>query len=234
MKKLLAVLVAIVCISLMMVNVWAEDLTFTSSADVRAMQLDPDEAWGTSPSMPIKFSADGTDFRMGFLKFNVQGIEGKTIASAKIILTTDPNQGAGDVGFEFRKTTSEWTEDAVSYNTKPTWGDKAYGVAPSEARGGKDAGYATYEFALDPSFFDKGDAEYGLAIVPVSGSGDTPFFTRDAEEGKYAPKLVITLGAASNDDDVKENPDTGDAGMIVFGLAAAASAAGLVVSRKRK
>jgi len=230
MKKLLAVLVAIVCISLMMVNVWAEELTFTPSADTRAMSIEPDECNPSSAAIPIKFSADGSDTRMGFYKFNVEGIAGKTIASAKIIFSTNPSQGPGDAGFELRKTTSAWTEDTVSWNSKPTWGDKAYLVAPSETRGGND-GVKVYEFAIDPSFFDQGDAEYAFALVPTSGTGDVNFLTKEAPEG--APKLVITLGAASTGGS-EANPDTGDAGMIVFGFAAVASAAGLVIARKRK
>jgi hypothetical protein len=243
LKKLLFFVAIILTLSFMLTNAFAEELTFKASADARIMQEEPDSPAGVIATFCVK-RADGGD-RMGLLKFDIKGIEGKKVTSAKLVLWTFDKVSAGNTAFELHKTTTPWDEETVTWNTKPEWSDTVYMFAPREERGGND-GIKKYEFEVDPILFADGDAVYELALVPTEGGDDTNFFAREHDEnGTYAPLMVLNVedasapaqdtGADTSDSDTSSaNPSTGDAGVIILSLVSAASATGILVARKRK
>lgn len=152
--------------------------TFQPTADAWVWQGTPTTNYGNNLNVMH-------DERYSYLKFAVSGISGKSVKSVRLRLTESNFGAAGDADFEVRKTTSAWTENGVTWNTRPSLGSIDYGGYNS----GRLAESQVVEIALNPSLLNAGDGTYEIALVPRAGTSDSNFFAR---EDAVPPALVVT------------------------------------------
>jgi Putative Ig domain len=172
----------------LLIGVKSTSATFNPSYDVWARQ---DTNSADDHNLNVLYNT-----RYSYLRFSVTGITGKTIRSVKLVLKESEYASPGDTNFNvFRTTTTTWCEPATSscpgsnvtnWSTKPAHGSTVYGGY----HGGQLTNNQLVEIWLDPSILDNGDGEYGLALIPTSGTNDSDF--NSSEEG-VPPALIVTF-----------------------------------------
>jgi hypothetical protein len=123
---------------------------------------------------------DGSPVRQAYLTFELSGLAGATVRSAKLRLY-DPDDGSvkgGSVG----TTAAAWSEDGVTYVTRPAIS------TPALASLGAVAAGQWYQLNVTPAV--TGDGALGLGLR--SSSGDEVHYAA-REDAAHAPELVVTL-----------------------------------------
>jgi type II secretory pathway pseudopilin PulG len=140
-----------------------------------------------------------------YLKFNVSGINGRKITSAKLRMHSKPNGGGGTTDFEIRKPANlNWTESGLTWDAQPNLQSKSYGTYTENV-----SDNSFIEVPIDPDFFNSGDGLYGLVLVPVSSNDDEiTFYSREiytSGSGEaqsnfnpdYGPRLILEVEGGS-------------------------------------
>jgi hypothetical protein len=158
-------------------------LNFYATTDTTVHQNQAGVVLNNANELGIK--ASSTAARRGFVRFNVKGLAGRTISSIKLRLTEAQTGGAGNTSFEVRKCTSATlNEDTTTWNTQPTFASTA---------SGSWSGTLSQNGVIDITLANStitADGIVDLALIPLSGSGDNVFRTRELNGG---PQLIIAV-----------------------------------------
>jgi calcineurin-like phosphoesterase family protein len=147
--------------------------TFTPLADAYVSQSSP----GTNAGSATILQTDKNPVRHILLKFNVTGITGQQIASAKLRLyNVDPSSTGGDL---YRVGDNTWQEGTVTWDNAPAADTTLLGAL------GNVSANTWYEVDLTSAITAAGT--YSLKILSTSSNGAD----YSSKEGLNAPQLVI-------------------------------------------
>ena len=150
-------------------------LLFTPTGDTYVEADTPATVYGTS----TQIIADNSPIKHLFVKFNVSGLNGKTVTSAKLRLhCVDPSNFGGD--FHAVPDTT-WNEATVNWNTAPVAGSTSLGTLGSVASG------SWYEVDVTPVV----NGEGAYAFEATSTSADGAHYS--SKEGANPPQLSVTV-----------------------------------------
>jgi hypothetical protein len=156
--------------------------TFNAIADAMADEDFPNTNTGTAQEIAVKYVVSHS--RNSYLRFNVSGLSGKTITSAKLRLKESTVSSQGDCKFDVKRITGTWSETNVTWNTKPSVASTVYG----SYTGGLLTNGQVLDISLSKTLFS-GDGTYDLALIPTGmPTNDSAFFSR---EGAQAPQLIV-------------------------------------------
>ena len=156
-------------------------LTIAAAADTYVQASSPNATAGSSGTLYV----DNSPVQHALLRFNVSGLNGQQVASAKLRLyATDPSPKGGD----FHLTaTSAWAEATTNWKNAPAANAAVITSLPSVANG------RWYE--ADLSSVVTGDGVVSLRVTSTSSDG-ARFASREATGG-HAPQLVVTYSIAA-------------------------------------
>jgi PKD repeat protein len=153
---------------------------FAATADTYSDQKRPTTNYGTTANLHVKSSSSNE--KRGYVKFVVSGSAGRTVTSAKLLLTvTDPSVNGGTAWV----VSSSWSESGAGglvWDNQP-----ALPASPLSSIGAVTVGQVV-EFDVTAAI--GGDNTYSFAIT--SASGDTVYYA--TRESANPPELVITYG----------------------------------------
>ena len=150
-------------------------LTFPSAADTTVRADRATTNYGGTATV----GADGQPVTEAYLKFNVSGLAGARVDSAKLRLYgKDPSPSGGTVS---AVPTTTWGEMSMNWNTRPSKG-AALGTIGSVSSG------RWYELDVTPLV--KGDGTVSVAIASTSSNG-VDYASREGGTS-VAPQLVVT------------------------------------------
>ncbi|MBT2514121.1 phytase [Arthrobacter sp. ISL-30] len=157
----------------------SETVTLTPTADAYVSSAAQTTNYGTAP----KLAVDNSPVDNSYLKFDLSGLAGKTIVSAKLQLraTTSGSTGTQNVRLV---TEDMWTESGLTYSTRPTLGSSVLGsVGPVTVN-------TNYEVPLSASAL-QGEVGGILSLGINTTSSDGADF--GSRETTTPPKLVLQL-----------------------------------------
>ena len=155
-------------------------LSFTPVADARVEESFPNQNFGSSAILTTDAAAGG--WRMSFLKFDVSGVGTETVQRATLRLHVTDGGGSTN-GPALRRSSNAWTEEGVSWDTRPAH------LTPLQDAKGAVAGSSQMTF--DVTNLVRGDGTVTLAVQPTSDD-DTYVLAR---EGTNKPRLVVDVGS---------------------------------------
>jgi hypothetical protein len=158
-----------------------ETVTFPVSDDAYVASAAPDTNNGSATSVEV----DADPVKDFLLKFNVSGMSGREIVSAKIRLyAVDGSTNGGD----FRRVSdSSWSEGSVTWNTAPTRDAVITSVLNDPA--------ANRWYDVDVTPLVTGDGAVSVRVSSVSTNGAA--YASKERGADLAPRLVVTLADPS-------------------------------------
>ncbi len=164
-------------------------LTFAADADAYTDGGAPLTAFGTAASLRL----DGDPERRIYLRFDVAGIDGMSVARATIRLHTeaDNNAGSSHGGHMHRVSDSGWDEASVTDASRPP----IDGALLSSAGAVEPAQSVDFDVTAAIA----GDGLYSFGVEP--GSTNLALYV-SREAGSGGPELVVVLGTTCDDGDV--------------------------------
>ncbi|MBT2522429.1 phytase, partial [Arthrobacter sp. ISL-28] len=157
--------------------------TLTAIADAYVSSGATTTNYGTAPKLVV----DNSPVENAYLKFDLSGLAGRTIVSAKLQLraTTSGSTGTQNVRLV---TVDTWTESGLTYSTRPALGSSVLGsVGPVTVNTG-------YEVPLSASAL-QGEVGGILSLGINATSSDGADF--GSRETTTAPRLVLQLGSGT-------------------------------------
>jgi Bacterial Ig domain/Fibronectin type III domain len=155
--------------------------TFTPVADAYVDSGTPTKSYGTVATLGV----DASPVQESYLKFNLTGLTGNTVNSAKLrIYVTDNGSVKG--GSVAKVSSSSWTE-GVTYNTRPT-----IDGATLSSLGAVNVG-TWYEFDVSGAVTSDGTVSLG---IKSSSSDGVHYAAR--EDAAHAPQLVVNVSAGDS------------------------------------
>jgi PKD repeat protein len=152
--------------------------TFVASADARVNSGNPNTNYGADDVLRVR---TGTTVHHSFLRFDLSGLAGLGVVSARLrLFTTD----GSDDGGSLYAVASGWTESGITFANAP-----AMGGAPLAAAGPVVAGQW---LELDVTSAVRGDGSVSFALA--SASSNSAYYS--SREGASPPELVVETGAA--------------------------------------
>jgi hypothetical protein len=151
--------------------------TFTAVADTYVDSSIPNTNYGTRTNLLI----DASPIQESYLKFQLSGLTGNTVTSAKLRLYVSDN-GSVKGGSVAKMSNNSWAETAVTYNTRP-----AIDGATLSSLGAVNIG-SWYESGVTPAV--TGDGTLSLGVKSSSTDG-VHYAAR--EDSAHAPQLVVTV-----------------------------------------
>ena len=168
-------------------------LTFAPTDDTYVQQASPTTTAGTSTRIQV----DGSPVKEILLKFNVTGLAGRPVTSARLRLyTTDPSSVGGSF---YRTVSSSWSEATVNWSTAPAKSGGAITTVGSVATG------TWAEADLTPAV--TGDGVLSLRVSSTSSNGANYASTEGGSA--TAPQLVVTYDASGTADTQAPSAPTG-------------------------
>ena len=149
------------------------NLTFAPIADAYVTAAIPNTNYGGS----LQFRVDGSPIVMGYLTFNIQGLN-KPIATAKLRIYANSSSSVGVKVYGVPDVT--WNERSITYNNAPALGNLGGQSGP--------IGGATW-ITIDVTVLVTGN---GLVSVALTGINSTAISLASRESGAHAPQLIIT------------------------------------------
>jgi hypothetical protein len=158
---------------------------FRASADAAVKQASPTANFGTSTSL----NADrGTGARAeSYARFNVSGVAGRPVTSAKLRLYVNGNgatAGPGIYGCIAAAACAAWSESGITWATRPARAPTA------TATTGAITAPTWVEWEVTPLI--SGDGTYTLVVGPTPTTDGVGFRSDEATTNK--PELVVTVG----------------------------------------
>ena len=151
-------------------------LKFTPTEDASLISDQPNANFGNATTLKV----DNGPIQQALMKFNITGIAGQTVTSAKLrVHVTNP----GPFGGDFRRVTGTWSQSTVTYNTRPTFAPEVLATL-----GAVDEG-TWYE--LDLTSAVTGNGQLSLLSTSISNNG-VDYVSREGA-ASLRPELVITL-----------------------------------------
>jgi fibronectin type 3 domain-containing protein len=150
-------------------------LTFTPAADTYVNSSNPTANFGRATSLRISLSPD----QHAYLRFTVQGLGGKSIARARILIFANSNgsQGINILGVS----DNTWSELTMNYNNAPALGSVIATSSPFTN--------GTW-VSVDVTPYLTGEGTYSFGIATT---GNSALNLSSKESGVNAPQLVIDL-----------------------------------------
>ncbi|MFF8605710.1 LamG-like jellyroll fold domain-containing protein [Streptomyces sp. NPDC015346] len=162
--------------------------TVTASEDTYVNAGATDTNYGTSSSLAVR----GTSAYESYLRFTLPSAPaGTVLKSARLAVKTTTMTGAGSVDSQsVVPVTGAWTEDGVTYDTRPALGPEPVGTLT-----GATDGSAVYSAALDTSAVSaRLGGSYSLALTST-GTDPLWLWSSEAAAAEGTPQLVLTFGA---------------------------------------
>ncbi|HYT11040.1 MAG TPA: DNRLRE domain-containing protein, partial [Mycobacteriales bacterium] len=150
---------------------------FTPVADTYVDSSIPNTNYGTKTNL----SVDASPIQESYLKFQLSGLTGNTVTSAKLRVYVSDN-GSVKGGSVAKMSNISWVETGVTYNTRPS-----IDGATLSTLGAVNIG-AWYEFDVTPAV--TGDGMLSLGVKSSSTDG-VHYSAR--EDTTHAPQLVVTV-----------------------------------------
>jgi hypothetical protein len=162
-------------VSPMHVQAASVTVTFTASEDAYTNQRFPDQNYGDSSMLEV----DGSPVKLTYLRFQVSGLSGYTVASARLNLFTKSTLSAG---FSVdQETDHNWTETGITYNNAP---------APGELLNSTSGVMGETWVPVDVTPVISTDGTYDFVLSALSS---TKLDLASRETGSNAPQLVLVL-----------------------------------------
>ncbi|WP_181037274.1 phytase [Arthrobacter sp. 4R501] len=160
-----------------------QTVTLAPTADAYVSSAAATTNYGTAP----KLAVDNSPVENAYVKFDLSGLAGKTIVSAKLQLraTTSGSLGTQNVRLV---TEDAWTESGLMYSTRPALGSSVLGSV------GPVTGNTGYEVPLSASAL-QGELGGILSLGINTTSGDGADF--GSRETTTPPTLVLQLGSGT-------------------------------------
>lgn len=156
--------------------------TFAPAADAYVDSASPAKNFGAAANLSIDFSP----VQESYLKFNLAGLTGNTVNSAKLrVYVTDNGSVKG--GSAAKVSSTSWTETGVTYDTRP-----AIDGATLSSLGAVNIG-TWYE--LDVTGAVTGDGTISLGLKTSSTDG---LHYASREDAAHAPQLVVNVTAGDS------------------------------------
>jgi len=153
----------------------ASSLTFLPIEDAYIASGSPTINYGPATTLQV----DNSPIKHFLLKFNVSGLNGQHVTSAKLRLyNVDPSGKGGDF---YAVSDNSWQEETITWNTAPVALTTLLGSIGSVSTGN------WYE--VDLTALITGDGTYSLRISSTSSDGAD----YSSKEGTNPPQLVITI-----------------------------------------
>jgi chitodextrinase len=151
----------------------ATSLTFGPVADTYVSASSPTSNYGTATTL----RTDGSPDLHGYLRFNVQGIAGRTISKVtlKLYANSSSNQGIQILAVS----DNSWIETAVNYNTAPALGSALNAPAPFPT-----GAYVSF----DITGYITADGVYNLGFLTPSS---TAISLQSREASSNNPQLIL-------------------------------------------
>jgi hypothetical protein len=122
---------------------------------------------------------DNSPIKHFLLKFNVSGLNGKQVTSAKLRLyNVDPSGKGGDF---YQVSDNSWQEETITWNSAP--------AALPDLRASLGSVSASNWYEVDLTSLIAGDGTYSLLISSTSSDGAD----YSSKEGANPPQLVVTV-----------------------------------------
>lgn len=149
------------------------DTSFVAESDARVEAAHPDQAYGGSTRLYV----DGSPLESSYLRFTVAGVSG---AIQRAVLRLYVSNATVDGPKVFR-TTNDWSESLVTWNTRPA----PEGVALDDKGAVSSGAWVDFDVTAAVS----GNGTFSFVLVATSGDGmDT-----HSREGSRKPRLVVTV-----------------------------------------
>jgi hypothetical protein len=168
-------------------------LTFTAVADTWVQDISPTTNYGAQPSVGV----DGSPVKHILLRFDVAGLGGRPVLSAKLrVYCVDPSSLGGEL---HRVANTSWNESTVTWNTAP-------GADPGVLRtiGSVQAGN-WYELDVTPAVSGEGP----ISFEALSTSTDGADYSSKEGLAGFAPQLVITTTSGGGSSSPPSQPTLG-------------------------
>lgn len=157
----------------------AQTLTFRPEADASLYAGSPNNNFGSAVSLEV----DASPVKNFMIKFVVNGIEGRHIASAKLRLFA---VGGSNYGGDFRQAAdNSWQEGTITWNNSPAAGSELLASLGRVNPGN------WYEVNL--TSFITGDGTYSLRITSPSGDGAD----YSSNEGNNPAQLILNVSGGT-------------------------------------
>jgi hypothetical protein len=136
----------------------------------------------TNYGVDTAVQVDNSPIKHFLLKFDVTGVSGQTITSAKIRLYNMDASGKG--GDFYRVSDNSWQEETVTWNTAP--------AADTTLLASLGAVNANNWYEVDVTSLVTGDGTFSLKMNSTNTDG-AYYSTKEGAAG-FAPQLIITTG----------------------------------------
>ncbi len=156
-------------------------LTFSATDDTYVQQASPTTTAGSATTLQV----DNSPVKQILIKFNVSGLSGKQVTSAKLRLyDSDPSPAGGDF---YQTADSSWTQATANWNNAPST------VGNRVASLGSVTASTWYE--VDLSSIVTGDGVISLRVTSNSSNGAN--YTSSNGTAAFRPQLVVTYDAST-------------------------------------
>jgi chitodextrinase len=152
-------------------------LHFAPIADATVKSDAPAGNFGSATTLEV----DNGPVKHFLLKFNVSGIAGRTVVSAKLRLSNVNDSSVG--GIFYRVPDTSWGETTVNWNNAPAMSGTPVASLATVTPGN------TYEVNLTPAV--TGDGTFSIKVVSTSTNG-ADYVSKEGSAG-LRPVLVVTL-----------------------------------------
>ena len=152
-------------------------LIFTPSDDATIKSAEPDTNFGFQSQL----EADNVPYDNFLLKFDVSGINNRSVLSAKLRLHNVNDSDSG--GNVYYVTDNSWSESSVTWNTAPLSGSTLVGSI------GLVTKHTWYE--IDLTSLIKSDGFYSFRVSTTSNDGAD--YKSKEGEGGLAPQLIVSV-----------------------------------------
>ena len=177
------------------ITLFGQEVSIVCSADahVRDGSSYENVNYGSEPELNVKLASVGFT-REIYLKFNLATLSGKTINSAKLVLTpSDAGSNADLTEIEVKYVSNDaWTETEITYSNKPTQGS----VLDSKI-GSED----TMEWNVSAQVISEasGDGVLSLALTStVAGSNHkVDYNSKESSNVNFHPTLIVSTGVVT-------------------------------------
>ena len=169
-----------------------------AQADTYVQSSTPTSNYGTATGMLVKPSVNGSPDRVGYLRFDLSALAGKTVTSATLTTESVISDGAtspSTVRIDVHSATGAWTETGMTYPNRPVLGPTLGGFVAERTK--KTA--ATDLTGSVKSLADSGAGSLTLGLTQDSATSSALLATVSSREssskGAYIDVVVDTTTA---------------------------------------
>jgi chitodextrinase len=160
--------------------------TLNASTEGKSLLFTPTDDATIKPGSPAtnfgskKLETDKSSEENFLMKFNISGVSGRSIISAKLRLYNINGSSKG--GDFYRVAENSWSESTINWNNAPD--------AEQTAIASLGAVSAGNWYEVDLSSLITEDGVYSLRIISTSSNGAD---YNSKEDGEFSPQLIVTL-----------------------------------------